>query len=392
MKYRTKWYLAALAGGILTLGCFLYGQKDRKELQTLTRPAMGDADREQKLQVEIEGDRYPFSFVLRALPYGEQEQGEILEEAVQGLEGLFLKENPDCSHVTREVSMPSVYPGTDVSIEWYLDSWEYVEPDGTIRNEPLQEAVPVRVQAVLSLGDQSRAWEREIAVCPVSDPDPEQKLKMLEYRLMEAQQDGKEQVRLPDALLGESLVWYPEADDRWIWMLGLTVLAAGALIAGRRQEEDSDRKKRERSMQLAYPDIVSRLSLYMGAGISTRKAWERIVQGGKSGHPAYEEMRTALREMESGVSETEAYERFGRRCRVQSYLKLGTLLSQNLRKGTKNLSELLQEESREAFENRRALAKRMGEECESRLLFPMLLMLLTVLIIIMYPAVVSFQV
>lgn len=30
-------------------------------------------------------------------------------------------------------------------------------------------------------------------------------------------------------------------------------------------------------MQLDYPEIVSRLSLYMGAGISTRKAWERIV-------------------------------------------------------------------------------------------------------------------
>ena len=55
------------------------------------------------------------------------------------------------------------------------------------------------------------------------------------------------------------------------------------------------------------------------------------------------------------------------------------------------LAELLQEEAGEAFENRRALAKKMGEECESKLLFPMLLMLLTILIIIMYPAVIPFQ-
>ena len=103
-------------------------------------------------------------------------------------------------------------------------------------------------------------------------------------------------------------------------------------------------------------------------------------------------MASTLREMESGVSEALAYEGFGRRCRLQSYLKLGTLLGQNLRKGTKNLAGLLQEESREAFEDRKALAKRMGEECESKLLFPMLMMLLTVLILIMYPAVVSFQV
>ena len=181
-------------------------------------------------------------------------------------------------------------------------------------------------------------------------------------------------------------------------MLGLTLLSVAALILGKRREDDREQKKRERSMQLDYPDIVSRLSLYMGAGVSTRNAWERLVdqyekktEAEKKFHPAYEEMRRTLYEMQSGVSEALAYERFGTRCRMQAYLKLGTLLSQNLRKGTKNLAGLLLEESREAFENRKALAKRMGEECESKLLLPMLLMLLTILILIMYPAAVSFS-
>jgi hypothetical protein len=149
---------------------------------------------------------------------------------------------------------------------------------------------------------------------------------------------------------------------------------------------------------LDYPEIVSRLSLYMGAGISTRKAWERIVDNyekkGKPDaqrHAAYEEMRVALHEMQSGVAESVAYERFGSRCRMPAYLKLGTLLSQNLRKGTRNLAGLLKEESREAFESRKALAKRMGEECESKLLLPMIMMLLTILIVIMYPAATSFH-
>lgn len=152
-------------------------------------------------------------------------------------------------------------------------------------------------------------------------------------------------------------------------------------------------------MALDYPKIVSQLSLYMGAGISTRKAWERMIEDyekknreEKECRAAYEEMCTALHEMQSGVPEALAYERFGARCHMPAYLKLGTLLSQNLRKGTKNLSELLKEEAEEAFEDRKALAKQMGEECESKLLFPMILMLLTILIMIMYPAVVSFQV
>ena len=66
--------------------------------------------------------------------------------------------------------------------------------------------------------------------------------------------------------------------------------------------------------------------------------------------------------MDSGVTEAEGYENFGRRCDLQIYIRLGALLSQNLRKGTKGLSELLKLESIQAFEERKARAKRLGEE------------------------------
>lgn len=105
---------------------------------------------------------------------------------------------------------------------------------------------------------------------------------------------------------------------------------------------------------------------------------------------AYEQMKLALRQMQNGVAETVAYEQFGMDCRLSSYLKLGTLLSQNLRLGTGNLAEMLKAEAKDAFEDRKALARKIGEECESRLLLPMLLMLLSILIMIMYPAVSSF--
>lgn len=398
MKYRTKLWLTALIGGILSLVCFLYSVKSREVLTTLERPGSGEGDQKQQLLVEFQEKSSPFSFLLKEVPYGEEASGALLAEAGEGMEAVFLKENEDCGHIRSRVDMPSVYPDTDISVEWYLSSWEYIDPDGTVKNTVLKEEVQVQVQAVLSLEGQSLTWEREIRVCPPVDPTREQKLEMLEEELLRAQEEPGESVRLPQTFLGEPVVWYRKADDRWRWMLGLTLLTVAALVLGKRQETDREQKKRERSMQLDYPDIVSRLSLYMGAGISTRNAWERLVDQYEKRletkgecRPAYEEMRRTLYEMQSGVSESLAYERFGTRCRMQAYLKLGTLLSQNLRKGTKNLAGLLLEESREAFENRKALAKRLGEECESRLLLPMFLMLLTILIIIMYPAAVSFS-
>ena len=65
-------------------------------------------------------------------------------------------------------------------------------------------------------------------------------------------------------------------------------------------------------------------------------------------------------EMDSGVTESESYENFGRRCDVQVYIRLGALLSQNLRKGTKGLTELLKLESIQAFEERKHRQKAWG--------------------------------
>lgn len=383
----------------MTAGSFLYSIRSREELRTVIRPLRGEGGREQVLQVEFQKKSYLFPFTLTERPYGEEEIEKELQSASASLEKLFLKNNTDLYHIESDTFMPSVFPDTNVAIQWNMESWKYIDPDGTVKNERLSEPVSLKVQAVLTLEDQSLVWKRQLKICPVTEPDPAQKLRILKDQIQELQEEDTDELLLPQELRGESIVWYQCPDDRWIWFAVLTVLALFGVLAGQRQEEERLRKKRERSMALDYPKIVSRLSLYMGAGISTRKAWERIVgdygkknRKEKECRAAYEEMCTALYEMQSGVPEALAYERFGTRCHMPAYLKLGTLLSQNLRKGTRNLSELLKEEAEEAFEDRKALAKQMGEECESKLLLPMILMLLTILIMIMYPAVASFQV
>ena len=96
--------------------------------------------------------------------------------------------------------------------------------------------------------------------------------------------------------------------------------------------------------------------------------------------------------MDSKATEAVSYENFGRRCDVQVYVRFGALLSQNLRKGTKGLTQLLKLEAIQAFEERKALAKRLGEEAGTKLWLPMFLMLAIVLIIVIIPAFLSVQI
>ena len=382
---------------MLTLCFFLYAWNNREQIRELERPGYGEGDQEQSLQVQLEEGPYSIDLLLTEVPLDETEIQGRLADAAEDLEKLILNENKDLHHIQTDLYLPSEIPQTRVTVQWYLDSWELIAPDGTVYSERVKEATTVRMQAVLSLQGEKLSWERAVQVCPLTFPDSGQKLRMLQQQVQEAQEEPDKKLILPETVNGEPVVWYQKMDDRWMLMGLLTIAAVCAMAAGRHREEEQRTRERERSMQLDYPDIVSRLSLYMSAGMSTRKAWEKIVDNyerreGKGTRAAYEEMCRTLREMQSGIPETAAYERYGMRCRLPSYLKLGTLLGQNLRKGNKDLSRLLEEESREAFEDRKALAKKLGEECESKLLLPMLLLLVTILIMVMYPAAVSFQI
>ena len=397
MKYKTKVVMTGCVGmavSVLLLICSLWEQQPLTEL---SRPGKGADSVTEHLQVQIGEDKTPIDVTVAAVPYDRKEEQTRIREASKNLETIFLGQNTSLDHVTMDLHMPTQIGDSEVAVQWYLDSWKYLEPDGTLKNEGLEEPVWIQVQALLSFGEENLTWNRTIQICPPEVPDTAMMVRMLQYQLQECQAGYEETVQLPAEVSEQAVTWYPQRDTRWLWTTLLTGAALCGLWTGKKRENKQRQQKYERKMQLAYPDIVNRLSLYMGAGISIRHAWERIIRGYEkqrqmtgNSEDAYEQMELALRQMQNGVAETVAYEQFGVDCRLSSYLKLGTLLSQNLRLGTGNLAEMLKAEAKDAFEDRKALARKIGEECESRLLLPMLLMLLSILIMIMYPAVSSF--
>ena len=175
------------------------------------------------------------------------------------------------------------------------------------------------------------------------------------------------------------------------------VVILGLLFALDKQNAAKEKQARKHQMSLDYPEIISKLTLLLGAGMTVRRAWRKIVsdyevRAERQGTRAvYEEMKYTCRQMDGGVPEAESYEKFGRRCGTQEYMRLGALLSQNLRKGTKGLNNLLQMEAIQSFEERKARAKRLGEEAGTKLLLPMFMMLAEVLIIVVVPAFFSVQ-
>lgn len=200
---------------------------------------------------------------------------------------------------------------------------------------------------------------------------------------------------LPEEWNGKHLEWEQPKDTTGNLISALGLVAAAAVVIAKRREEESVQIKRREQMLMDYPGLVMKFTLLVQAGLTARKAFQKIAmdygkreEGNK--RAAYEEIRTTCYEMDSGVSEAEAYRRFGERCGQVKYKTLSTLLIQNLQKGSRYLSDLLEKESVEAWEERKRKARVLGEAAATKLLLPMVLMLLVVMAVIMLPACLSF--
>ena len=182
-----------------------------------------------------------------------------------------------------------------------------------------------------------------------------------------------------------------EDNSLLLWMTSILI----AFLVYWASDRDLHQKleSRKKGLSREYPEIVHKLALFVGAGMTIRGAFQKIAgdyeadchNGGRQ-HAAYEEMLYTCRELKSGVSEGASYEHFGKRTELQEYIRLSTLLTQNLKKGNSTLLERLREEADKAAEERLQQSKKLGEEAGTKLLVPMVLMLAVVMVIIMIPA------
>ena len=153
-------------------------------------------------------------------------------------------------------------------------------------------------------------------------------------------------------------------------------------------------------MEKEYPDIVTQLALLLQAGMTTRQAWNRIAsqysfkrkENMIEPKPVYEAIVRMNRIFMEGESERVAYLQFLEAVPAPCYRKLMRILLGNLEKGTQGIAIRLQDESRQAFEKKILHAKKLGEEASTKMLAPLMLMLLIVMGMMMLPALMEFQI
>lgn len=371
----------------------------KETVEQVHRGDYGSAVRTERFRVEVDGKEEEVQIQISPRTYKEAEIHLLMQEALEVLDIKILGENVSFDHVDSSLVFPSSLEGYPFLISWELSRYDVLTLSGELIPAELEKADPeklgvlVTITAVLVYEDIEAQYQREVKLF-----QEEKELTISEQieqyvDAMDEMTREEEALILPNTWNGKPLTWSVPEESNIPVLSFLAVLIIILFGLREKQMESQKQKEKKKEMLVDYPEIISQFTMLMGAGMTAKKVWEKVaedykVQKRETGktRAAYEEIVFTWQEMQSGVPEMECYERFAKRCELLPYMKMGVLLAQNLRKGSKGLSEMLSLEAVQAMEERKARARKLGEEAGTKLLIPMVIMLIVVFAIVIVPA------
>lgn len=382
----------------------------------LVRPPFGEGSRAVKLNADVKkGERskqqqYTISIPETAPP----NDGAAVDKALERLTNEVIKgSNGSLDCVNRSLHLKNTYSelgNLGVLFEWKSSNTEVVAEDGSVFvPEDPQRIEAVTLTAVVSKGavKKEKSFSVRVRKAPLTDEQIiAQVIEELERRIKEIGRgsgginsgaERGDRIKLPttSSHYGNVIIsWFPkktEEADSGLSVVIFALVMAGLIVYLLDNDINSRVDKRRMRIKYDFPDFLNKLLLLINAGMTVSRAMEKIIEDGSKDSPLYEELAAAISDINGGKPEFQAFEEFAGRCKIPEVSKFVSVLLQNLRKGNAEMVSILRLQSNACWEMRKSAAKRMGEEASTKLLLPLMLMLIAILMIVVMPAVLSMK-
>ncbi len=342
-----------------------------------------------------------------------KQQQQKLQEAVAYIEGHIQGENESLSHVVDSLNVALDREQFPFDIEIRPDDYSLLDEEGNVRNEEswlveqgydkedFEKGIQTGVTVILWYGEEKTEQYYELIIYPREKSEMEKKFLNVAEQIKKTERDTiyEEGFVIPVSMEDIQIIDEEKKGISPVFVLLFGILVCGLLLLREQEEKKQQEQNRLESLLRCYPWFVNEMVLMLGAGMQVKNIFSLLVKDYQEEEkrkaddraPLIDELIAAGQSLNMGMSEQQVYYRLGRRLKLSCYIKLMTLLEQNVKRGTKGLADYFEQEETQALEERKNLAKRYGEEAGTKLLGPMMVVLLVVMLMIMIPAFMSFM-
>lgn len=366
----------------------------------IQRNAAGEGESQEQITIDIDGEKFKYEIPISEKTYTKKEREQLFEDSFQYLEKEILKENVSLSEIRSNINLLWEIPDNPIEVRWNLEDESIIDLEGNVHNEKMKSGSKlVHVQLILTYQNFEKEKVYELTIYPrkVSKSQEKAESVLSEIKKIESMNRTSTSFQIP-SVIKDVKIQSGHQKNRWLAAVGIIMVSGILLIARQWENENQQRKNVKKASELEYSNILWQFVLLLEAGFTIQMAWKKIVsdyEKKKSKMPeerryVYEQMSYSYHQMELGYSLEQVFQLFSQKMSIRSYSKLVTLFLQNITKGSKKMLDILKTEENQAFRNRCEQAKRMGEEADTKLLFPMGIMLLNILLLLMVPAYLQF--
>lgn len=367
----------------------------------IERNETGGGTKEVELFMKNDKQEIRYPFIVREIPYTKEQWEEKVKEAIDYVEKVMKGDNTSLDAVNRNLVFPRKAPNNGIKITYETNHRTWVDENGNVDvSEIKEEGELVEIDVIFRYEDFEEIRTYTIRLIPEVKSEEEKEYEEVVKKIKEKEENSLYQIQfeLPNKI-GDYIIENTKGWNKNQGVFLILVLGIGILFFFR-EEEQMKEQMNERKEQLLkdYPEFIHQLILLIGAGMTLKSAFIRLSENYKKKkqltnkkHYLYEELIVTTYEFQAGLSEEEVYRNLANRIGLSSYKRIIELLIQNVKKGTKNLIEMLIREQESSLEMRKEQAKRLGEEAGTKLLMPMILLLGVVLLLVLYPAMCQFQ-
>lgn len=376
---------------------------DGMAVRELDRPASGEDEKTINLNIKNKESSTVQEITLNPRILTDGEYDLALKQAEKEVGEIVLNGNESFDNIRTDLKFPSSDSDGIFAIDWTCDDYDLIDCDGLVHNENFMvgEEKSLNINAVFSYQGRINLINYEVKVKARNLGNDERLISNFrkEFEKTDRQTAYDEKILLPENLDGKQVVYSkPREIERYIIVLlmGVSICIFIPYSRFAKIKAKSDKEKKE--LENEYYEMVMKLTLLMGAGMTFRKAWDKISNQYKKGLEIGQGKKSLLLDymveanngMKSGMSESEVLQDFADSCKSRRYSKFCSTLIQGMKKGSCELILILKNEAAQAMRDRENMAIKLGSVADTKMIIPMMIMLLVVMVIVMIPAVMSF--
>lgn len=391
-----KYAFLVLFFGILFGICMNIKENKNSIISTIKRNSYGEGSKEIELEIDSKFGKDKLLLELAEREYSKEETDILFDQFIQDLPNLIKGNNKSISEVNGNLLFENYYEGYPFYCEFDTDNPEIISSSGELQKE-VSEATPVTIEVSVSYLEFNASNSFGVVVIPKEKSDREVFMAALSEEIQRDERENRsgEYINLPENFQGKPVDYRVVKGNKNVKIFAYVAVISILLFFYDSFMQKENEKKRKEEIKRLYPNFAQKFSMLSGAGLTPRqifnKLGENYLKKSERKNPLYDEIIVLNRELASGIPEITAYENFDKRCGVREISTFVSIVNQNMKKGAISLNTEIKKLSAESFRNQKGEIRKKGELAGSKLLFPMLIMLVIVFVMIMVPAFSSFS-